>query len=90
MKNSRNIMARLDKLFAERDNLSNQTRSVTLSEANQKIIVEWLRKATEQSEFDRDVFTELVDHIQVKSRDNIIFILKDGSEIQADTDGIEV
>ncbi len=83
-------MARLDKLFAERDNLSNQTRSVTLSEANQKIIVEWLRKATEQSEFDRDVFTELVDHIQVKSRDNIIFILKDGSEIQADTDGIEV
>lgn len=83
-------MARLDKLFAERDNLSNQTRSVTLSEVNQKIIVEWLRKATEQSEFDRDVFTELVDHIQVKSRDNIIFILKDGSEIQADTDGIEV
>ncbi|MGI6213603.1 MAG: hypothetical protein ACOYIQ_03495 [Christensenellales bacterium] len=32
---------------------------------------------------DRDIFARLVDKIIVKSRDNIIFVLKDGTEVKA-------
>ena len=49
----------------------------------QAVIADILSKAEAQAEFDRDIFTRLVDTIIVKSRDNIIFILKDGSEVKA-------
>ena len=33
------------------------------------------------NEFDRDIFTKLVDTIIVKDRDNIMFVMKDGREM---------
>jgi hypothetical protein len=40
-------------------------------------------KAGEQAEFDKDIFTKLVDLVKIKSREDIIFILKDGTEVRA-------
>lgn len=85
---SREVMAKLDALFAERDLMAEQHSSATLSKAYQEIVAEFLSTAESQAEFDRDIFTQLVELIRVKSRDHIIFVLKDGSEVKADTDGI--
>ena len=35
--------------------------------------------------FDKDIFARLVDTIRIKSRDHIVFILKDGTEVKAET-----
>lgn len=78
---SRIIMAKLDGLFAARDRLSDEKSEATLSEAYQEIVSEFLRTAEEQEEFDKDIFTQLVDKIIVKSRTQIVFCLKDGTEI---------
>lgn len=82
-------MQELDALFDERDRLLGRQDAASLSKAYQEIVAEFLKDARTQSEFDKDVFTQLVDIVRVKSRDNIIFILKDGSEVKADTDGVE-
>lgn len=78
---SRIIMAKLDGLFAARDRLSDEQSEATLSEAYQEIVSDFLRRAEEQEGFDKDIFTQLVDKIIVKSRNQIIFCLKDGTEI---------
>lgn len=78
---SRIVMAKLDGLFAARDKFSEQQSMATLSEAYQEIVAEFLDKAGEQAEFDKEIFTQLVDKIVVKSREQIIFVLKDGTEI---------
>jgi len=44
-----------------------------------------LSKAKAQAEFDRDIFARFVDTAIIKSRDNIVFVLKDGTEVKADT-----
>ena len=83
---SRVIMAKLDGLFAARDRISEQQNMATLSEAYQEIVADFLDKAGEQEKFDKDVFTQLVGKIIVKSREQIIFILKDGTEIEGITE----
>ena len=80
---SREVMTKLDALFAERDLVAEQRKTVTLSKAFQAVVADFLSTAGAQAEFDRDVFARLVDSIIVKSRDNIIFILKDGTEVLA-------
>ena len=62
-----------------------QKSTATLSKAYQDIVAEFLRKARAQAEFDKDIFARLVDTIRIKSRDDITFILKDGTEVKADT-----
>ena len=81
---SREVMAKLDALFAEREQIAEQKSTATLSKAYQDIVAEFLRKARAQAEFDKDTFARLVDTIRIKSRDNILFILKDGTEVKAD------
>lgn len=77
-------MAKLDALFIERDAITEQRSTATLSKAFKEVVADFLSKAGEQAEFDKNIFTRLVDKIIIKSRDNIIFVLKDGSEIKAD------
>ncbi|MDR1906288.1 MAG: recombinase family protein, partial [Clostridiales bacterium] len=81
---SREVMVKLDALFIDRDLIMEQRSVATLSKAFQEVVADFLSKAGAQAEFDRDIFARLVDKIIVKSRDNIIFILKDGSEVKAD------
>ncbi len=81
---SREVMAKLDALFIERDGIAEQRSTVTLSKAFQEVVAEFLRSAGAQAEFDKDIFARLVDSVVVKSRDNIIFVLKDRSEVRAD------
>jgi hypothetical protein len=81
---SREVMAKLDTLFIERDAIEAQKSTATLSQAYQAIISEFLSNAATQAEFDKDIFTRLVEKIVVKNRDNIIFVLKDGTEVKAD------
>ncbi|MFA5676700.1 MAG: recombinase family protein, partial [Christensenellales bacterium] len=80
---SREVMAKLDALFAERDLIAEQRKTVTLSKAFQAVVADFLSTAGVRAEFDRDIFARLVDSIIVKSRENIIFILKDGTEVRA-------
>jgi hypothetical protein len=81
-------MDKLNALFAERELIAEQKSTATLSRAYQDIIAEFLKKATEQAEFDKDIFARLVDTVRIKNREDITFILKDGTEVKADTDGI--
>jgi len=75
-------MAKLDTLFIERDAITEQRSTATLSKALKEVVADFLSKAGEQAEFDKDIFTRLVDKIIIKSRDNIIFVLKDGTELK--------
>ena len=79
---NREVMVKLDRLFIDRDFIMTQRSTATLSKAFQALIADILNKAEAQAEFDRDVFTQLVDKIRVNSRDNEIFILKDGTEVE--------
>jgi DNA invertase Pin-like site-specific DNA recombinase len=81
---SREVMAKLDALFVERDAIAEQRNTATLSRAFKEVVADFLNKAELTAEFDRDIFTRLVDRIVVKSRDSVTFILKDGSEVKAD------
>jgi len=81
---SRKVMAKLDRLFIDRDVIISERSTATLSKAFQALIADILSKAGEQAEFDKDIFTKLVDLVKIKSRDNIIFILKDGTEVRAE------
>jgi hypothetical protein len=42
------------------------------------------KKVAAQATFDEDVFARLVDKVIVTDRDNITFLLKDGTEVKAD------
>jgi DNA invertase Pin-like site-specific DNA recombinase len=86
---SRIIMARMDGLFAARDNLAEKQSEANLSVAYQEIVEAFMENAQEQDKFDKDVFAQLVDKICIKDRDNILFVLKDGTEVQGITEGAE-
>lgn len=71
-------------LFQKRDDLAETQSTGALSAARSKMIVEVLQGEQSQAEFDKDVFSKLVEVIQVYSRSDIIFIFKDGTEVKAD------
>lgn len=78
------IKTELDTLFEKRDDLSDAQGAGALSAARRKMISELLENEREQTEFDKDVFCKLIETIQVYSRDEIIFIFRDGTEVKAD------
>jgi len=71
-------------LFEKRDDLAEAQSSGALSTARRKIISELLASEQVQDEFDKDAFSKLVEAVRVYSREEIIFIFKDGSEVKAD------
>jgi ketopantoate reductase len=71
-----------DKDWKNGDCIISQRSTATLSKAFQALIADILSKAGAQAEFDKDIFTRLVDKIIIKNRDNIIFLLKDGTELK--------
>ena len=82
---SREVMEKLNALFAEREAVAEARNTATLSKAFQAVVADFLSKAGAQAEFDRDIFARLVDTVRIKSHDKIIFILKDGTEVKATT-----
>jgi hypothetical protein len=79
---SRKVMSKLDKLFVERDKILSEQKTATLSKAFQAVVAEFISKAGEQAEFDKDIFTRLVDKICIKGREKIVFVMKDGTEVK--------
>ncbi|HKL93839.1 MAG TPA: hypothetical protein VJZ69_00985, partial [Clostridia bacterium] len=80
---SRKVMEALDALFAERDDLEEAQSTGALSVARRKMISDLLQSEQAQTEFDRDVFSKLIEVVRVYNRDDITFIFKDGTEVKA-------
>ena len=79
---SREIMEQLDELFKQRDELIAEQSDGALSKSQYKMLTDFLKNEQKQTEFDKDVFTKLIEKIIVNSRADITFIFKDGTEIK--------
>ena len=80
---SREIMEQLDELFKKRDELIAEQSDGALSKSQYRMLTDFLRNEQKQTEFDKDVFTKLIEKIIVNSREDITFIFKDGTEVKA-------
>ena len=80
---SRKIMEQLDELFKKRDELIAEQSDGALSKSQYKMLTDFLKNEQKQTEFDKDVFTKLIEKIIVNSREDITFIFKDGTEVRA-------
>lgn len=80
---SRKIMDNLDALFIKRDGLIEAQSKGALSQARQEMLTNFLNNEQKQTEFDKDIFCKLVEMIRVKTRDDITFVFKDGTEVKA-------
>jgi site-specific DNA recombinase len=80
---SREIMEQLDELFKKRDELIAEQSDGALSKSQYKMLTDFLKNEQKQTEFDKDVFTKLIEKIIVNSREDITFIFKDGTEVRA-------
>ena len=80
---SREIMEQLDELFKQRDELIAEQSDSALSKSQYKILTDFLKNEQKQTEFEKDVFTKLIEKIIVNSREDITFIFKDGTEVKA-------
>lgn len=80
---SREIMEQLDELFKQRDELIAEQSDGALSKSQYKILTDFLKNEQKQTEFEKDVFTKLIEKIIVNSREDITFIFKDGTEVKA-------
>ena len=81
---SREIMEQLDELFKQRDEFMAEQSDGALSKSQYKMLTDFLKNEQKQTEFDKDVFTKLIEKIIVNSREDITFIFKDGTEVKAD------
>lgn len=81
---SREIMEQLDELFKQRDEFMAEQSDGALSKSQYKMLKDFLKKEQKQTEFDKDVFTKLIEKIIVNSREDITFIFKDGTEVKAE------
>ncbi len=71
-------------IVAERDDLEEAQSTGALSVARRKMISDLLQSEQAQTEFDRDVFSKLIEVVRVYNRDDITFIFKDGTEVKVD------
>lgn len=79
------VKEQLDALFDKRDDLAEAQSTGALSVARRKMISELLANEQKAEDFDKDAFAKLIEVVRVYSRDEIIFIFKDGTEVKADT-----
>jgi site-specific DNA recombinase len=82
---SRNVMEQLDELFRQRDELTAEQSEGALFNAQYKMLKDFLKDEQKQTEFDKDIFMELVAKVVVKSRDDITFVFSDGTEVNTKT-----
>ena len=78
----------IPKALVKRDDLTEAQNTGALSVARRKMISELLANEQAQDEFDKDAFAKLIEVVRVYSRDEVIFIFKDGTEVKADTAAI--
>lgn len=67
----------------ERDELIAEQSDGALSKSQYKMLTDFLKNEQKQTEFDKDVFTKLIEKIVVNSREDITFIFKDGREVKS-------
>ena len=79
------IQNRLDDLFAEYDSIIEQRGAAMLDKAVQELFAEFFSAASAQATFDKQVFTRLVKSVRILGKDNIVFELRDGTQIKGDT-----
>jgi hypothetical protein len=79
------IQTRLEGFFAQHDALLDERGAAQLDKAVQEIFADFFSEATEQTVFDKEVFMRLVKAVKILSKDDIIFELRDGTEIKGDT-----
>ncbi|MGI6522807.1 MAG: hypothetical protein ACOX2Y_02880 [Christensenellales bacterium] len=77
-------MEQLDELFKQRDELITEQSDGALSKSQYKMLKDFLKNEQKQTEFNKDVFTKLVEKIVVNSKKDITFVFKDGTEVKAD------
>lgn len=82
---SREIMEQLDELFKQRDELIAEQSDGALSKSQYKMLKDFLKNEQKQTEFDKDVFTKLIEKVIVNSREDITFVFKEGTEVKADS-----
>lgn len=78
------VKEQLDGLFEKRDDLAEAQSTGALSTARRKMISDLLESERAQTEFDKDVFSKLIEAVRIYSRDDITFIFKNGTEVKAD------
>jgi hypothetical protein len=49
------------------------------------MLKDFLKNEQKQTEFDKDVFTKLIEKIVVNSKKDITFVFKEGTEVKADS-----
>ena len=79
------IQTRLEELFAEYDEILDQRGSARLDMAMQEMFAQFFAAATESTTFDKEIFTRLVKMVKLFSKENIVFVLRDGTEIKGIT-----
>gem|GEM_PF-2825329 len=77
------VINRLDALFERREDLTGQQNIAILNTTRQKMLDDVLENITRQITFDKDIFTQLIAAVRIKSRTDIIFEFKDGTEVKA-------
>ena len=82
---SREIMEQLDELFKKRDELIAEQSDGALSKSQYKMLTDFLKNEQKQTEFDKDVFTKLIEKVIVNSKKDITFVFKEGTEDKADS-----
>ena len=82
---SREIMEQLDEMFKQRDELIAEQSDGALSKSQYRMLTDFLKNEQKQTEFDKDVFTKLIEKIIVNSREDITFVFKEGTEVKADS-----
>lgn len=80
---TKEIIQRLDGLFAERDSLTEKTRFIELNEAQFETVTKFLSEENQILRFDKDVFIRLVEKVIVYEKGNIVFGLKNGLELRS-------
>lgn len=78
------ITSVLDDLFHKRDKLTERQGEANLSKEQAELVAEVLKHQAECDEFDKTIFTQLIEKIRVRDRENITFVFKNGIEIKAD------
>jgi len=82
---SREIMEQLDEMFKQRDELIAEQSDGALSKSQYRMLTDFLKNEQKQTEFDKDVFTKLIEKVIVNSKKDITFVFKEGTEVKADS-----
>jgi hypothetical protein len=83
LRQTREITDRMDALFSEGESLSCHIAAGALEKSQRDRLHQFLLAERQSTAFDKEIFIRLVDKVRIKSRSDITFIFKNGSEVKA-------